>query len=649
MSSICQYQKFLDMDLFTESKTVSEYLCPLCTGVYFNPVSDPCGHLFCRECLLKYLAHVGPTKMCPILKQAFPFNDEDKIIRPLIFVQEILEKLHVKCKNKCGWSGNLRELVKHMENECPNTKVKCGFSDLGCPMNLLRSDNENHASECEFRPETCTHCQKNVPAKKLEIHYDECPKIIIPCPQGCVESIQREEVEIHLKSCDNTPVDCPLVKIGCEFRSTKKEMEQHNTQEVLQHNKLLMSQLENYERKYDMIYREMLKFSEQIKETSGNPNENFVEYDEVNRKYIKRNGEKMDKSNRENRENHHSHRGEEKVKEHRGRGGPRVKRGGKKSDGMSPNLNDYEYHNGNNGYQSNYINNISSNSVNEDSSNFNILEMNSDSKMNREKESYTSKTPLKSNPIPFINRKRDRESKDRERGDSNNEKDKEKDIRNSSSVKEKNNLTAKTNNILNNRSSPEKIIENLSKTNSKDSSLIINEEDSPIMIDVNYISKGVSVVENRAINSSNSKNEHKFVFANLNLNTSKNAWKVVINNKTSWMAFGCCLKENVISNNYKFIGHMKDHGCFVMSTNGYSWNTSNDEENNSKVGNEVASFPKLETGDVVYFYYNNEKSFLSISVKGFKCVLTNVGSPKGLNLVPCVIFLNYLDEITFTR
>jgi hypothetical protein len=115
------------------------------------------------------------------------------------------------------------------------------------------------------------------------------------------------------------------------------------------------------------------------------------------------------------------------------------------------------------------------------------------------------------------------------------------------------------------------------------------------------------------------------------------------------MAFGCCLKEKVVANNYRFIGHVKDHGCFVMSTNGYSWNTNNDEENNLKVGNESFPFPKLESGDVVYFYYNNEKSQLVISVKGFKCSLTNVGAPKGHLLVPCVIFLNYLDEITFTK
>ena len=95
------FPKYLDLDLFEDKKLVSEYLCPLCQGVYFNPVSDPCGHLFCRNCLNLSLENNGAIKTCPILKTNFPFNEEERIIRPLIFVQEILNRLQLKCKNLC--------------------------------------------------------------------------------------------------------------------------------------------------------------------------------------------------------------------------------------------------------------------------------------------------------------------------------------------------------------------------------------------------------------------------------------------------------------------------------------------------------------------------------------------------------------------
>ena len=53
-----EYEKHLDVDYFFEKdkNSVKDYICFLCKGVYFEPYVDRCGHIFCKECIFKYLS-----------------------------------------------------------------------------------------------------------------------------------------------------------------------------------------------------------------------------------------------------------------------------------------------------------------------------------------------------------------------------------------------------------------------------------------------------------------------------------------------------------------------------------------------------------------------------------------------------------------
>lgn len=147
------------------------------------------------------------------------------------------------------------------------------------------------------------------------------------------------------------------------------------------------------------------------------------------------------------------------------------------------------------------------------------------------------------------------------------------------------------------------------------------------------------------------KNEHKFVFANLNLSNtdSETKWEVVINKRVNWMAFGVCRKDTVIANNYKFSATKGfDHGCFFISSNGFQWNSNDLKENNKKleISNLQSSFLN---GDSIYFKYNSLKEELEIKVKNFTTILTSVNAPDKTTLCPCVVFMNYADEVTFLK
>ena len=42
---------------FTEEsrQKLQEYICPLCKGIYIDPVIDSCAHIFCKKCFVFYL------------------------------------------------------------------------------------------------------------------------------------------------------------------------------------------------------------------------------------------------------------------------------------------------------------------------------------------------------------------------------------------------------------------------------------------------------------------------------------------------------------------------------------------------------------------------------------------------------------------
>lgn len=172
-----------------------------------------------------------------------------------------------------------------------------------------------------------------------------------------------------------------------------------------------------------------------------------------------------------------------------------------------------------------------------------------------------------------------------------------------------------------------------------------NKSSDILTLDSTYISKGILLKgRNRAVCSSETKNEHKFVLANMILNNINASWSIQVNRRSGWMAFGVCQRDHIRSNNYTFASNSKGfkHGCFLLSSNGYSWNNNIDSENNVM----VSQFPGVPVGSTVDLIYSRNTQELEIRVgMNFKIVLTNVTDQTGGYIVPCVIMMTYEDEI----
>lgn len=99
-----------------------EFLCSICTGVFFDPKDLPCGHSFCGLCIDQWLRR---GKQCPLCRA---HAKKDKLVDNHE-LRELCDAFCIRCPVQCGWEGRRDELGEHM-NKC----TEGYFADLTIPL-----------------------------------------------------------------------------------------------------------------------------------------------------------------------------------------------------------------------------------------------------------------------------------------------------------------------------------------------------------------------------------------------------------------------------------------------------------------------------------------------------------------------------------
>ncbi len=251
-SSNIIYTKYLEIEQFEDKLIIQDYICPLCTGVYNNPVVDGCGHVFCSNCI-----NLSLTKSvyCPI-----SYRDISKdSCHQIPFISSIISKHIINCKNKCGWKKQLGSYQQHLDEECPNILLSCKYSN--CKECYLRSEKDFHETTCEWRLIECLYCKMNIAYTEMDQHLGLCPKVKIFCEQDCGTEIERSEMKNHYeKECENTLVACSFSDLGCKSKYKRSEEMLHYEEAKLEHFKVISQCLKD-----NKIYKEkLLKLEETV-------------------------------------------------------------------------------------------------------------------------------------------------------------------------------------------------------------------------------------------------------------------------------------------------------------------------------------------------------------------------------------------------
>ncbi|KAL8574353.1 hypothetical protein ACOMHN_057345 [Nucella lapillus] len=163
------------------------YRCVICLLVLRDPCQTPCGHLYCRTCILKWLR--GPQHRCPV--------DNVEISENSLFLDNFskreIDNFKAFCPNNkqgCDVIATVKQMTDHLQ-ECPLALLPCPNK---CSYVLHRQDMEEHVgTTCDKRLVICPDCNLNYSAMDMEIHRRVCRRVRIPC-RYCNDEVTREEL-----------------------------------------------------------------------------------------------------------------------------------------------------------------------------------------------------------------------------------------------------------------------------------------------------------------------------------------------------------------------------------------------------------------------------------------------------------------------
>ncbi|XP_072168459.1 uncharacterized protein [Diadema setosum] len=152
---------------FVSGPVSRDLICPLCRGVFVDPVVlHPCEHVVCTACLKACTSRVQLLQSCPHCRNPL---FEKPTLAPHHFIARLL-KLIVKCHRECGHKCELSALPEHVLNECILGVVSCPNKVRGCHKELKRKMLDAHVKECDFRLVTCEGCGAEMVYSRLALH-----------------------------------------------------------------------------------------------------------------------------------------------------------------------------------------------------------------------------------------------------------------------------------------------------------------------------------------------------------------------------------------------------------------------------------------------------------------------------------------------
>ncbi|XP_029963107.1 E3 ubiquitin-protein ligase TRIM21-like isoform X2 [Salarias fasciatus] len=119
-----------------------QFLCSICLEVFTDPVSTPCGHNFCNQCITQH----WNTKVicdCPLCKKQFRTRPE---LNVNTFISEIVSQFRREAELKAS-SSSEQQAAKPGEvpcDVCTGTKVKALKSCLVCLVSYCQTHLEPH-------------------------------------------------------------------------------------------------------------------------------------------------------------------------------------------------------------------------------------------------------------------------------------------------------------------------------------------------------------------------------------------------------------------------------------------------------------------------------------------------------------------------
>ena len=159
----------MGFDIVRFPEVSRELICSICAAVLENPVELPCRHVFCSQCISRWL---DTNHSCPNCRRNVRIRD-------------------------------LKSALPLLKNIIGKLKIRCDFVQRGCTEIVELERLGAHTSVCPFSPMTCENegCELTFSRRSQADHEAECPERLIfcssTCSRGCGLQLRPAELPGH--------------------------------------------------------------------------------------------------------------------------------------------------------------------------------------------------------------------------------------------------------------------------------------------------------------------------------------------------------------------------------------------------------------------------------------------------------------------
>ncbi|KAL4631284.1 LON peptidase N-terminal domain and RING finger protein 1-like [Arapaima gigas] len=115
--------------------TVSDFECPLCIRLFYEPVTTPCGHTFCKSCIERSLDH---NLHCPLCKQPLHEYLKNRKYNTTVLFEEIMSHLFPQqlAERKQVHEAEMAEL-SDTTRDVPIFVCTVAYPGIPCPLHIF--------------------------------------------------------------------------------------------------------------------------------------------------------------------------------------------------------------------------------------------------------------------------------------------------------------------------------------------------------------------------------------------------------------------------------------------------------------------------------------------------------------------------------